>query len=127
MTGWFTFLAGVLGASGVAAGAFGAHGLRGRLDAAMMSAFETGVLYHLLHAVALLGVAWLAQRLPGPLTSAAGWLLVVGIVLFSGSLYVLALGGPRWLGPVTPLGGLALIAAWVLLAVAGARALTIAG
>ncbi len=114
--------AGLLGALGVVAGAFGAHALRGQLDPALMSAFETGVQYHLLHSIALLGVAWLASRSPGAASATAGWAFVAGIVLFSGSLYLLALGGPRWLGPITPLGGAAFIIGWVAVAVAGWRA-----
>lgn len=113
-------LAGLLGAAGVALGAFGAHGLR--LGAQGLETWQTAVTYHLVHALALLAVGvWsrvAAQSgYPAPATlDAAGWSLALGIVLFSGSLYALALGGPRWLGPVTPLGGLAFIAGWLLLA-----------
>jgi uncharacterized membrane protein YgdD (TMEM256/DUF423 family) len=105
--------AALLGAAGVALGAFGAHGLRARLDARALESWETAVRYHLVHAAALLALALspYAARLHGP-----GWLFVAGIVLFSGSLYALALGGPRLLGPVTPLGGLALLAGWLWLA-----------
>lgn len=101
---------------GVALGAFGAHALQGRLDPADLETFETGVRYQMYHALALLGVAWLATRWPGPATTFAGWAFVAGIVVFSGSLYMLVLTGPRWLGAVTPLGGLAFLAGWVALA-----------
>ena len=109
--------AGVLGATGVATGAFGAHALKGALEASgMREVWEPAVHYQLLHAAALLGfAAWLRPADKSPATGA--WtirLWVVGTLLFSGSLYGLALGGPRWLGPVTPIGGLALIAGWVL-------------
>ena len=101
---------------GVALGAFAAHGLKSRLDPAMLATFEIGVRYHMYHALALLGVAWAATRWPGPWVNAGGWLFVAGIVVFSGSLYVLALTGARWLGAVTPLGGLAFLAGWLCLA-----------
>lgn len=103
------------GAIGVAAGAFGAHSLRSRLTPEMLSVFETGVRYHLVHALALVAVSWAATRSPGPATSVAGWLFVVGTVLFSGSLYALSLTGNRALGAITPLGGVAFIAGWLLL------------
>ncbi len=114
--------AGALGASGVALGAFGAHLLRASLDAAgTREVWETAVRYQLLHAVALLGFAGWARSAGRPGGAPATWtvrLWVAGTVLFSGSLYGLALGGPRWLGPMTPLGGLSLIAGWVAAAVA---------
>jgi len=105
-----------LGALGVAAGAFGAHGLKAWLAPEMLAVFETGVRYHLIHALALLGVAWAATRWESRWIPAAGWLFVVGIVIFSGSLYALALSGVRGLGAITPFGGLAFIAGWLLLA-----------
>lgn len=105
-----------LAALGVAAGAFGAHGLRGQLAPEMLNVFETGVRYHLIHALGLLAAAWAVTRWPGPATNAAGWLFVGGIVLFSGSLYALSLCGVRWLGAVTPFGGAAFIAGWLVLA-----------
>lgn len=105
--------AALLGAAGVALGAFGAHGLRARLDARALEVWETAVRYHLAHAVALLAIALSPQAAS---MRAAGWLFAAGIALFSGSLYALALGGPRLLGPVTPLGGLAFIAGWLWLA-----------
>lgn len=101
---------------GVALGAFAAHGLKSRLDANMMATFEIGVRYHMYHALALLGVAWACTRWPNVLTTSAGWLFIAGIVVFSGSLYALALTGVRSLGAITPLGGLAFLAGWICLA-----------
>ncbi|HEV8584998.1 MAG TPA: DUF423 domain-containing protein [Methylomirabilota bacterium] len=100
----------------VALGAFGAHALRARLVPDMLSVFEVGVRYQLYHALALLAVGAVAGRLPGGAVAAAGWLFVAGTVLFSGSLYLLALTGHRWLGAVTPLGGVAFLAGWAALA-----------
>jgi uncharacterized membrane protein YgdD (TMEM256/DUF423 family) len=115
--------AGVLGLTGVAIGAFGAHALKATLiERGMMQAWETGSRYHLFHAVALIGVAaWTLAANGSSGTRFMFWaarLWCIGVVLFSGSLYWLALGGPRWLGPVTPLGGVALMAGWLLLAIA---------
>jgi uncharacterized membrane protein YgdD (TMEM256/DUF423 family) len=100
----------------VAAGAFGAHALRERLSPEYLAVFETAARYQMYHALALLAVAWAVNRWPGPLLTWSGWLFMVGMVLFSGSLYALALTGARWLGAVTPLGGLAFLAGWVCLA-----------
>ena len=100
----------------VALGAFGAHGLRARIVPDMLTAFEIGVRYQMYHALALLAVGAIAGRLPAGAVSAAGWLFVAGTVIFSGSLYTLALTGHRWLGAVTPLGGLAFLAGWAVLA-----------
>jgi uncharacterized membrane protein YgdD (TMEM256/DUF423 family) len=112
--------AGALGATGVILGAFGAHALRGALEAAgTRDAWETASRYQLLHAAALLGFAGWSRASPGKPGACAAWaprLWVAGTLLFSGSLYALALGAPRWLGPVTPLGGAALIAGWALAA-----------
>ena len=105
-----------LGALGVAAGAFVAHFLRGRLAPEMLSVFSTGVWYHLIHALALLVVAWATIRWPRTATTLAGWLFVIGTVLFSGSLYLLSLTGIQGFGYVTPLGGVAFIAGWLALA-----------
>jgi uncharacterized membrane protein YgdD (TMEM256/DUF423 family) len=105
----------------VALGAFGAHGLKARVTPDLLAVFETGVRYHMYHALALLAVGWQAERTGSPLAAAAGWLFVVGIAIFSGSLYAMALTGARWLGAVTPIGGVCLIAGWVLLAVAATR------
>jgi uncharacterized membrane protein YgdD (TMEM256/DUF423 family) len=110
--------AGALGATGVILGAFGAHALRGTLEAAgTREVWETAARFQLLHAAALLGFAGWLKSSPAPAGRCAAWtvrLWAAGTVLFCGSLYVLALGGPRWVGPVTPLGGAALIAGWVL-------------
>jgi uncharacterized membrane protein YgdD (TMEM256/DUF423 family) len=112
----FLALGALSGALAVAAGAFGAHGLRGRLSPDLMAIFETAARYHMYHALALIAVAAIATRLQGRGADVAGWLFVAGTVVFSGSLYLLALGGPRWLGAVTPLGGLCFIVGWVALA-----------
>jgi uncharacterized membrane protein YgdD (TMEM256/DUF423 family) len=118
--GWFA--AGALAAAvGVAAGAFGAHGLKARLTPDLLAIFETGVRYHLYHALALLAVGWAASRWASPWINASGWFFGAGILLFSGSLYVLALTGVRWLGAITPLGGVAFILGWVSLAMAALR------
>jgi uncharacterized membrane protein YgdD (TMEM256/DUF423 family) len=100
----------------VAAGAFGAHALRARLSAEMLAIFETGARYQMYHALGLVAVAWASTRWPGSLTTSAGWLFVLGTVLFSGSLYALSLSGVRQLGAITPLGGLSFIAGWACLA-----------
>jgi len=105
-------LAGLAGALG----AFAAHGLRGTLSPADMATFETGVRYEMYHALALLAVAWAATQWESTLVTVAGWAFVVGIVLFSGSLYLLVLTGTRWLGAVTPLGGVAFLVGWASLA-----------
>ena len=115
----FLLLGALAGFIGVALGAFGAHGLRTRLSAEMLAVFETGVRYQMYHALAILIVALAAARLDGWLIRSAGWLFTVGIVLFSGSLYALALSGITILGAVTPIGGLAFLAGWACLAIAG--------
>lgn len=99
-------------------GAFGAHALKARLNADMLTIWETGVQYHFFHALGLLLLGVLALHWPGSaLLRVSGWLLLAGIVLFSGSLYLLAVTGVRWLGAITPLGGTAFIAAWVILCI----------
>lgn len=100
----------------VALGAFAAHGLRERLDPAMHAVFETAVRYQFYHALALLAVAWLAGVAGEGRARAAGGLFIAGIIVFSGSLYLLALTGIRWLGAITPVGGLCLLGGWVVLA-----------
>lgn len=114
MTRWIS-VAALLGAAAVGLGAFGAHGLRERLEPSELATWQTAVHYHLLHAVALLAVA-LFGTATGRSLRAPAWLFAAGVLLFSGSLYALALGGPHVLGPVTPLGGLCLIAGWISLA-----------
>ena len=121
VAGWFATGAALCGL-GVVLGAFGAHGLRARVTPDMLAVFETGVRYHLIHALGLLAVAWAASRWPAAWVSAAGWLFVAGIVIFSGSLYLLVMTGTRWLGAVTPIGGLCLIAGWAVLTVGALRA-----
>ncbi len=105
----------------VVAGAFGAHALRARLAPDLLAVFETGARYQMYHALALLAVAGAATRWPGTAVNTAGWLFVLGILIFSGSLYLLALTGVRAWGAVTPLGGLAFLAGWAALAWAGWR------
>jgi uncharacterized membrane protein YgdD (TMEM256/DUF423 family) len=99
----------------VAAGAFGAHALRERLAPELLAVFETGARYQMYHALGLLAVAWASSRWPGPFPVWAGWLFVIGTVLFSGSLYLLGLTGLRWPGAITPLGGVAFLAGWACL------------
>jgi len=112
----------VLAFLAVAAGAFGAHALEARLDPEALELFRTAARYHMYHALALVAVAGLAARWPDPLWGVAGGLFVTGVVVFSGSLYALAATGLRWLGAVTPVGGLALLAGWLCATVAGWRA-----
>jgi uncharacterized membrane protein YgdD (TMEM256/DUF423 family) len=107
-------VAAVVGGVGVVLGAFGAHGLKARLEPDQLASWQTAVQYHLLHAVALLGLGLFAAQ-SGRAVGLQAWLFTLGVTLFSGSIYVLVLGGPRWLGPVTPLGGLCLIAGWLSL------------
>jgi len=99
----------------VALGAFGAHGLRARIVPDMLLTFEIGVRYQMYHALALLAVAWASGRWTSGAITAAGILFVAGTIVFSGSLYLLALSGQKWLGAITPLGGLAFLAGWALL------------
>jgi len=100
----------------VAAGAFGAHGLKSKLTPELLAVFETGARYQMFHALALLAVAWAQTRWPGGATTWSGWLFFAGTLLFSGSLYALALTGARWMGAITPVGGLALLLGWLCLA-----------
>jgi uncharacterized membrane protein YgdD (TMEM256/DUF423 family) len=115
----FLFIGALLLAFATGLGAWAAHGLDQLIDPAAVATFRTGVEYHFYHALGLLGVGLLIERLGTSLhLLISGWLLVAGIVMFSGSLYVLAFGVARFLGPVTPLGGLCFIAAWMCLALA---------
>ena len=100
----------------VACGAFGAHSLRQRLPPDLLAVFETGARYQMYHAFGLLIVAWAVARWPGTALQLAGWCFITGTARFSGSLYILAVSGFRWLGAFTPLGGIALLAGWLLLA-----------
>jgi uncharacterized membrane protein YgdD (TMEM256/DUF423 family) len=119
----FLLIGAVTAALAVALGAFGAHALKARLAPDLLAIYQTAVQYHFYHALGLLVIGLASGALPASVwLKAAGWTMLAGVVLFSGSLYVLALSGQRWLGAVTPLGGVAFIAAWVLFAVAVARA-----
>ncbi len=100
----------------VAAGAFGSHALREKLSERHLEIFETAARYHMYHALALLAAAWLMSRTPSATASAAAWCFLIGMILFSGSLYALALTGVGKLGAVTPIGGLSLMIGWLLLA-----------
>lgn len=97
-------------------GAFGAHGLKDRVDAAMLSVWQTGVLYHLVHALGLFVIAWLVERTGSNLLGIAGWIMLAGIILFCGSLYLLVLTDTRALGAITPFGGVCFLLAWALTA-----------
>jgi uncharacterized membrane protein YgdD (TMEM256/DUF423 family) len=118
MSRLFLLLGALSGFVSVAAGAFGAHALRDRLAPGYLVVFETGARYQMYHALALLVVALLTERWSGASLQWAGWLFVTGTILFSGSLYALALSGTRWLGAITPLGGIAFLAGWICLALA---------
>jgi uncharacterized membrane protein YgdD (TMEM256/DUF423 family) len=119
-SGWLATGA-IAAAIGVGMGAFAAHGLKARLTPDLLETFEVGARYHLYHALALLAVAWAAERWPGTWVTLSGWSFAIGIVVFSGSLYLLAVTGQRWLGAITPIGGLAFITGWIALAVAALR------
>jgi len=121
MERFFFSLGAVSALIAVAAGAFGAHSLRGRLSAEMLDIFEVGARYQMYHALAMLAVAWAYTRWPGSLVLAGGWLFILGTILFSGSLYLLSLTGVRWLGAITPLGGVAFLVGWVCLMLAALR------
>jgi uncharacterized membrane protein YgdD (TMEM256/DUF423 family) len=118
----FFFAAGsLLAFLAVALGAFAAHALKSRLSSDMLAIFEVGVRYHIYHAFALLAVAWAASRWPESSASMAGWFFLAGIVIFSGSLYALSLSEMRWLGAITPIGGVAFLIGWLVLAWAAWR------
>ena len=112
----FFFLSGAIAAFiAVALGAFGAHSLKTKLSADMLNIFEIGVRYQMYHALALIAVAWAMTRWPEANLNAAGWAFIVGIVVFSGSLYLLSATDIRWLGAITPIGGLAFLIGWAIL------------
>jgi len=116
MDRFFVALGAVLAAVAVAAGAFGAHVLEQRLTPERLATFELAARYQMYHALALLLVGWASTRWPGGATAAAGWLFVVGVLIFCGTVYALGLGAPRWFGAITPIGGVSFIAGWLLLA-----------
>jgi uncharacterized membrane protein YgdD (TMEM256/DUF423 family) len=111
----FLVLGSIIAGLGVAAGAFGAHALKEILEAPMLQVFETATRYVMYHAVGLCIVSWAIDRYPEQRLEKSGWLFILGILLFSGSLYVVSLAGIRWVGAVTPIGGLAFMAGWGLL------------
>ena len=122
MTQFFLSIAAIFGGLSVAGGAFGAHALREKISERSLEIFDTGARYQMYHALALLLVAMLMSRLENPPTTllVSGWLFIIGVVIFSGSLYALSLTGIKSLGAVAPLGGLALMLGWGALAVAAA-------
>ena len=122
MTQFFLTIAAIFGGLSVAGGAFGAHALREKSSERSLEIFDTGARYQMYHALALLLVAILMSRLESPPTTllVSGWLFIIGVVIFSGSLYAISLTGIKSLGAVAPLGGLALMLGWAALAVAGA-------
>jgi uncharacterized membrane protein YgdD (TMEM256/DUF423 family) len=112
----FFFLSGAVAAFiAVALGAFGAHSLKTKLSADMLNIFEIGVRYQMYHALGLIAVAWATTRWPEANLNAAGWAFIVGIVVFSGSLYLLSATDIRWFGAITPIGGLAFLIGWAIL------------
>lgn len=118
MTKLFLSIGSINAMLAVMLGAFGAHGLKSRLSAEMMEIFHTAVQYHFIHALGLLAVGLVAYHLPeSGWIRWSGWLMLTGIVIFSGSLYLLSISGVRWLGAITPIGGLAFIAGWLLLTI----------
>ena len=121
MAQWWLVVGSIGGFLGVAGGAFGAHALKARLSEQMLANFETGTRYLLVHAVALLVVGVLAGRKNGDDLLVVGWAFSVGMLIFTGSLWVMALTGQRWLGAITPVGGTALIIGWLALALAAAK------
>lgn len=117
----FVILGALLGGLSVAAGAFGAHALRAQLTPRMLEVFETGVRYQMYHALALFAAAWMIQQTDAPSAQVAGWAFVLGTLLFSGSLYAMALTGARGLGVITPIGGVVFLVGWVALALAALK------
>ncbi|HQL24201.1 MAG TPA: DUF423 domain-containing protein [candidate division Zixibacteria bacterium] len=117
----FFALGAVLAGLGVAAGAFGAHALRGKIPADLLAIYETGVRYQIYHSFGLLFASLACRYWPGRAARIAGWSLLLGSVVFSGTLYALALTGTRWLGAITPIGGVVQLVGWGALAWAAAR------
>lgn len=119
----FIILGALNAAVAVGFGAFGAHGLEGRISARLIEVYQTGVQYHIMHALGLLAIGLVAAHIGGSaLIAWSGWLLFAGIIIFSGSLYTMAFTGIGWLGAITPIGGTAFIAGWILLVIAVIRA-----
>jgi uncharacterized membrane protein YgdD (TMEM256/DUF423 family) len=117
LTKFFVILGSLNAGLSVILGAFGAHVLKEQLTERLMTTFQTGIQYHFFHALGLIAVAFVASQLPGSnLVKWSGWLMFGGILLFSGSLYLLSITGIRWFGAITPLGGVAFIVSWLLLA-----------
>jgi uncharacterized membrane protein YgdD (TMEM256/DUF423 family) len=108
-------IASVLMFLAVVLGAFGAHALRGKISDHYLEVYKTGVLYHMIHALGLFAVAWVSTVTQDPKTGFAGFFMLAGIIVFSGSLYVLSITGMKWLGAITPIGGISFLIAWVLL------------
>ncbi len=117
----FVMLGALAGFVGVAAGAFGAHALKGHLEPRMLEVFETGARYQMYHALALIAAAWMQHQTQSVAASVAGWAFAAGIILFSGSLYAMAFTGVRALGAVTPIGGVAFLIGWGALAFAAMK------
>lgn len=118
---WFAVGA-IAAAIGVILGAFGAHALKTSVTEELLAVFEVGVRYQMYHALGLLAVGWAAGRWPGRLPDVSGWLFTLGIFLFSGSLYLMTFTGARWLGAITPVGGICFILGWIALATTALRA-----
>ena len=121
MARWWLLIGSIAGFLGVAGGAFGAHALKSRVSEQMLANFDTGTRYLLAHAVALLVVGMLAGRPGTNGLTVVGSAFTVGMIIFTGSLWIMALTGHKWLGAITPIGGTALIVGWIALAVAAAR------
>jgi len=117
----FLLLAAVLGLLAVLAGTFGAHGLKGHVEPDLLAIYDTGARYHMYHALALFLTALTYERRRHRAVAAAAWLFVLGIAIFSGSLYALAVTGQRWLGAITPIGGVSFMAGWVALAIGAVK------
>jgi uncharacterized membrane protein YgdD (TMEM256/DUF423 family) len=122
MQSCFLFLGAISALIGVGMGAFGAHGLKAVLSPELLTVYQTGVTYQMWHALGLIGIAFMRQQVPqSRLLIWAGWLMFIGILIFSGSLYLLALLNLKWLGMITPLGGVNFIIAWLLIAIFAAK------
>lgn len=121
---WLLLLGALMGFISVGAGAFGAHALKQKLDVEMLSIYEVGARYQMYHALAMCIAAWCSTVVPGVLPPLSGWLFFAGTLLFSGSLYLLALTGLRFLGAITPIGGILLLAGWLCLAIAAFKNLS---